>query len=160
RQGWDRGQLIAQIDLFAGLERVVLAKLSASFDMVPLDENDAACVQGEDGDSLYIVSSGSLGVFASAGEGEGARVRTLGPGDYFGEMALLTRERRSATVRADAACELLKLDKSRFDELVRKEPTVAVAVAATLARRLRGMTDAVAEHDRLIGRGVASGLAE
>src|SRR5205085_2508748 len=85
-------------DLFTGLSRVALARLAAGFDAVAFADQAEACVQDEPGDSLYIVSRGTLGVFITAGAEE-IQVATFHEGACFGEMALLTDEPRSATVR-------------------------------------------------------------
>jgi CRP-like cAMP-binding protein/di/tricarboxylate transporter len=149
----DPADLIASIALFAALDRRVLAKLAVSFDTVTYVEGEAACVQGDPGDSLFIVRQGTLGVFVSTGDSMGARVRTLGPGDYFGEMSLIRgREPRSATVRAEGPCELLRLDRKRFADIAGKEPSVGLALAAMLASRLDYTSRAVAEKEQMIGR--------
>ncbi len=67
------------------------------------------------------------------------RVNVLDAGEAFGEMALLTNKPRSTTIRAETDCELLRLPRGRFLDLVREEPSAALAVAATLSRRLAGM---------------------
>ena len=78
---------------------------------------------GEVGRHLYLVSEGAFGVFVSGdNDAHQVRVATLGRGACFGEMALLTGEPRSATVLADGDAELLRLDKERFSELVRRRP--------------------------------------
>src|SRR4051794_30943120 len=87
------GEPLAGADLFAGLDRVTLAKLAAHLDAVRFAKGEAACIQGEAGDSLYLVSEGSFGVFVGGANDERKlRVATLGPGAAFGEMALLTGE--------------------------------------------------------------------
>jgi hypothetical protein len=64
-------------------------------------------------------------------------VNTLGAGAPFGEIALLTDQPRTATVRAETGAEVMRLDRGRFLDLVQREPHVAVAIAATLSQRLR-----------------------
>ena len=111
-------ELLAGADLFAGLDRVTLAKLAANLNCVSFRKGEAACIEGEPGDSLYIVSEGTFGVFVGgAGDDRKLWVATLRPGGCFGEMALLTGEPRSASVIADGEGELLRLDQERFTDL-------------------------------------------
>src|SRR5918911_1680297 len=125
---------LARVDLFSGLDRVTLAKVAASLDPVAFDDGEAACVQGQPGDSFYVISRGRLGVYVSA-EGEETRVATMGVGTSFGEMALLTGEPRSATVRALGRAEALRLERARVVDLLRREPGIGLAISATLSRR-------------------------
>ena len=67
------------------------------------------------------------------------RVRVLHAGEPFGEMALLSNRPRTATIKAETDCEVLRLDRAVFLELVREQPSTALAIAATLSRRLAEM---------------------
>src|SRR5262245_29069594 len=94
--------ILTRIHLFAEMDRLALAQLAAHLDPLVLEEGETACRQGDPGDDLYVVVSGQLGVHVHAPGGAVARrIDSLGPGDLFGEMALLTGEPRSATVRAE-----------------------------------------------------------
>src|SRR5688572_24536610 len=131
-----RASLLSRVDLFTGLDRITLSKLAANLDPVFHEDGVAACVQGEPGDSLHIVSDGTLGVFLVSESGEEQRVATLGVGEAFGEMALLTGEPRTATVRALGDAETLRLERTRFIELLTRKPRIGLAINATLSRRL------------------------
>src|SRR5258708_303873 len=92
-------ELLARADLFSGLDRIALVKLAAYLDSVRFSDGAAACVQGEPGDSLYLISHGTFGVSVTAADGTSTmQVASLSVGACFGEMALLTGESRSATV--------------------------------------------------------------
>lgn len=129
--------LLSRIDLFAGLDRVSLSKLAAHLESIALPSGSVLMSEGDPGDAFYVVAAGSFGVFRAIDDGlEQTRIRTLGLGDPVGEMALLTNSPRTASVRADTDGEVLRLERARFLSLVRQEPSVALAIAATLSRRL------------------------
>jgi anion transporter len=128
-------RLLRQVDLFAGLDRVVLAKLAAHLQPQSFKAGDVIFRQSEPGDAFYLVASGSVGVFTA----DKGQVRVLQAGEPFGEMALLTNSPRTATITATADCEVLRLERASFLDLVRQQPSVALAIAATLSRRLARM---------------------
>ncbi len=134
----EHADLLARVELFAGLNRVTLAKLAARLVPVPLTSGAELFHQGDPGDAFYLVARGEIGVYVATETEVGeSRVAVLHPGDPLGEMALLTNSPRSATIRAETDGELLRLDRARFLSLVRQEPDVALAIAATLSRRLQ-----------------------
>lgn len=131
-------KLLGSLEVFAGLGRVAVAKLAARLESISLSEGAELFHQGDPGDAFYLVAKGRLAVFvASESSATPRRVNTVGPGDAFGEMALLDDHPRTATIRADTDAEVLRLDRSRFLALVRDEPSMALAVARSLGRRLR-----------------------
>jgi anion transporter len=134
--------LLGQVDLFLGLERVTLAKLAAHLEPLFYSSGSVIFRQAEPGDAFYLVATGSVGVY-STGRSSAAeiRVKILHAGEPFGEMALLTNSPRTATIKAETDCEVLRLDRSSFLDLVREQPSVALSIAATLSRRLAGMLD-------------------
>jgi di/tricarboxylate transporter len=133
----EQRELLRRVDLVAGLDRVTLARLVTHIDSVSVPQGTAVCEQDARADALYIVGSGAFGVFSRDASGAERRLNTLGPGDHFGEMALLTDDTRSATVRADNDGEVLRLDRETFLRLLDDDPHVGRAIAAALARRLR-----------------------
>ena len=140
--------LLSKVDLLAGLDRVTLAKLAAYLEPITLNSQEILFHQGDPGDAFYIVSKGSLGVhIIGKGETASCRVRTLLPGDPFGEMALLTNDLRTATIQADEVSEVLRLERVYFLELVNKQPSAALAIAATISRRLASVLHASQASD-------------
>jgi anion transporter len=136
--------LLATVKLFSGLGRVTLAKLAARLESVPVRAGAVLFCEGDPGDAFFITAHGSFGAFVTSQSGGAQqRVNTLGPGDPFGELALLGDHPRTATIRADTDGEVLRLERARFLALLREEPSVALAVAASLGERLR-MRDAPA----------------
>jgi CRP-like cAMP-binding protein len=102
--------------------------------------------QGDPGDSLFIVESGRVKVVVLSSEGvEDAIIATLGPGMFFGELALLDGAAHSASAIAVEPSETLILDRGSFDRLMDTEPRFRRAILAALAMELRRLTAHVEE---------------
>src|SRR2546423_1683356 len=81
----DYARLLGRVDLFAGLERVTLAKLAGHLEPRSYKSNEIIFRQAEPGDSFYLVASGSVGVYVAEASGAGeVRMRVLGAGEPFG----------------------------------------------------------------------------
>ena len=154
-QGYlDHAELLGQIELFAELDRVILARLATHLEAETVAADAVIFRQGDPGESLYLIVRGTIGRYVASADGLDTRLDTLGRGDAFGEMALLTANPRSATLRAETEAEVLRLGRARFLELVRQEPNVALAVAAALSRRLAAVVgSAAADRDAPDGEG-------
>jgi len=141
-------RLLGRIDLFKGLDRVTLAKLAAYLQPLSYKSGSVIFSQAEAGDALYLVASGSVGVYTKDTSGAAeTRVKVLASGEPFGEMALLTDSPRTASIKAESDCEVLRLERSAFLDLVKQQPSVALAIAATLSRRLAGMLNQSSQAD-------------
>ena len=140
----------------AGLRRTDLARRRLALDRVevlrPLGDEDRDTLagrlhfapfargemltrQGEPGDWLYLITAGEVSVRVAVDGGLEQEVARLGPGDFVGEMSLMTGERRSATVVASTGVECYRLDKEAFQDVLRQRPAIAEPVAEVLARR-------------------------
>jgi CRP-like cAMP-binding protein len=91
-------------------------------------------VQGAVGAEMFLLKKGRAEIRVGAEE-----VEEIGPGDIFGEMALIDQSTRSATVTAIEDCEVVALDERRFVELIQDAPYFALDVMRTLVERLRSM---------------------
>jgi pimeloyl-ACP methyl ester carboxylesterase len=127
-------ELLGQVDLFANLRRSALARLAGLVRTVEVHSGDTVFRQGESAEEFYVVARGSFEVLQSVGKEKPSLLRVVEPGQFFGEMALVTRETRSATVRCAADGELLEIDGRHFRALVQRDPTAAMALASTLGR--------------------------
>ncbi|MFQ5707786.1 MAG: SulP family inorganic anion transporter [bacterium] len=93
--------------------------------------------EGDPGDKIYFIISGGVSVLASLSEnGRDCRLATFGEGVFFGDMAILENQPRSATVRADVDTELLYLTVADFDDLVNNQPLLASKMLLGMAREL------------------------
>ena len=97
------------IALFAPLPNVLRERIATQLEILDVAAADVVTYQGEYGDSFYVVEAGTLEVFV-----DGHKVRSLGPNDFFGELALLDDIPRRATVRAATDCQLGVLPRRAF----------------------------------------------
>lgn len=99
---------------------------------------------GDTGKSLYYMVSGSAAVTVEDEDGHDIIVAYLNPGEFFGEMALFgEHEPRSAWVRSKSACEIAEISYSRFNQLIKQQPSLMFALATQMAKRLRNTTQKV-----------------
>ncbi len=148
---------IKAVDVFQGLtdaERDILAgRLSAT----PFSAGEPLMRQGAVADWLYILYKGSAEVRVHSGDnGSFKTVKTLGPGDFIGEMGLFTGEPRSATVVAAGDVGCYRLDREGFRGVLASRPEIAESIASLLAKR-RG--ELAAARESLAGEQAAAGLA-
>lgn len=109
---------------------------------VTFNAGDTIISEGEEGDSAFLVVSGSVEITI----GEGAKTRTLGTleaGEVFGEMSLIEPGPRSATVRAVTDTECVATSYDEFIASIQENPERAVVFMKTLVRRLRQMNELV-----------------
>lgn len=108
--------------LLEGLAEEEQLALLHGLDLVNAQPGDILVSQGERGDSLYILASGGVRIYARDGSGRSVLLCALGEGSFFGEMSALLDEPRSATVVAAGPSELLKLDRAALDALSSRHP--------------------------------------
>ena len=133
---------LAATGLFVGLDSAVLERFDQESNWVRLRGGETLVTQGEPADDMFVVVHGSLEVVVAGRTGRTRLVDVLGPGASVGEMALLTDEPRSATVRAIRDSELVRISKADFLRLLDEHPQTAVELSRTLVRRLRQTTTA------------------
>jgi CRP-like cAMP-binding protein len=104
-------------------------------------------LQGTDGDSLFVVADGEVEVVLRR-EGVDTAVDTMGRGAVFGEMALLTGERRTATVRAIDSALIFEIGKQQYEPLLRSHPEWLDDLAEMMEDRLRRRGLRLAAHDK------------
>lgn len=98
--------------------------------------------EGDHGEEMFVVQSGLIRITKAFG-GEERVLAELGPGEFFGEMAILNNEPRNATARAVSPSVLLVYDKDTFEQMLINNPNVAVRMVHKLAERLRRTNDMI-----------------
>ena len=130
------GAFLAGIPFFASFDAGTLVWLARQFEPVHAQAGDAVVVEGESGDGLYVLLSGRLRVsVGTAGTAERV-VHDLGRGAVIGEIALLSDQPRSATVRAVRDSDLLLLRTASFKALIEQNPGFLAQMARLLIERL------------------------
>jgi CRP-like cAMP-binding protein len=136
--------LLGGVEFLEALTSEQLDRLASQARIVPYPVGGAVVRQGDEGDSLFLVAEGRVEVSVHPpGGGPERRLATLGPGDYFGEMSLLTGAPRSATIRAVEETGLVVLHKEALRPLLVADPTVLERLSKTLARRQAERDDAI-----------------
>ena len=108
--------------------------------------------QGEYGEHIYAVQEGELEVIKERKGGGEIQVAVLRSGDIFGEMAILQKEVRSATVRTLTEARLLTIDKKTFMSRVHEDPSLAFNIVRMMAQRIRALNAQLGERRARIER--------
>lgn len=136
-----RLRALKRIDLFASLSDEDRNDIAARLHRAPFAEGETITREGAHAHHLYVILSGEVSVRVG-GLDESREVARLGPGEFFGEMALLTGERRRATSIAATDVECYRLDAEAFRSLLARRPDLAERVAAVLAERQTALVSA------------------
>jgi CRP-like cAMP-binding protein len=135
-----RIEIFRRVPLFDGLSDKELTAVAGAAKERRFDTGDTVVGEGEGGVGFFVIADGSARV-----ETHGVRRATLGPGDSFGEVALLDEGgRRTATVIAESPLGVLGLTAWQFTPLLEQYPPIAIKLAKVLARRLREAEDRAA----------------
>jgi CRP-like cAMP-binding protein len=136
----DSEDVLAQLgtlDLFSGLPRKDLKGLARAVREVRHPQGHRVVDEGGNALGFHLIVEGAATVTSND-----TRRRTLGPGDYFGEISLIDGQPRSATVVADSPLRTLSLDSASFNLLLDEHPDIARSLLTVLCRRLRALEQA------------------
>lgn len=122
---------LAGIPLFASLDGAALDELASRFEAKEVDAGVRLVGEGATGSTFFVLTEGEASVTV-----DGDPVALLTPNEFFGELALLTGGRRTATVTTTTPARVLVLFGADFDQLRTEHPTVADEIDAATARRL------------------------
>ena len=129
--------LLSQVWLFSGLSADQLDAISTFTFQKAFETGDLIVEEGHTGNGLYVINSGKVEVVKALGTEQEQIVNNLGPGDVFGEMALLGEWPRTASVRALEKVECLGIDRWVYLAQLERQPQVGIRLLHILAQKLR-----------------------
>ena len=134
--------LLTRVALLRALAPEHLERIAGAARAVEFDEGDHIVEAGDAGGSLFVIVEGSVQVLYPGHETD-VQLAVLGPGDFFGEMALLNAKPRSATVRARTLVRALEVEQDAFHKLILDSPSVAIRILEVLSLRIRGADEQI-----------------
>jgi CRP/FNR family transcriptional regulator, cyclic AMP receptor protein len=146
RQDWnqategDWAKVLASLPIFEGLSKRRLRKLARRAHFAEYARGDEIVSTGSAGDAFYVILAGS-----AKARGKPA-ARTLGIGDYFGEMAVIDGGPRSATIVALSELQVMQVPREAFLELAEDEPALTASMLAKLGARVRELEGQAAQR--------------
>ncbi|MBI2863234.1 MAG: cyclic nucleotide-binding domain-containing protein [Chloroflexi bacterium] len=102
------------------------------------ESGESICRQGEAGECMYVIQEGQAEVLVEE-EGRETLIKVLGKGDMFGEMAVVDRDVRSATVRALGKVRALTIDRKTFLRRLHEDPSLAIHMVQVMSARIRAL---------------------
>jgi CRP/FNR family transcriptional regulator, cyclic AMP receptor protein len=121
---------LREVPFFKGLSKRELATVAQNTDEVDVQAGRVIAREGDFGQEFFVIIDGTAEVLR-----DGAPIAELGPGEFFGEMALLDEERRVATVKALSAMRVLVMTRQSFRDIDRSMPQIHAAVKEAISAR-------------------------
>lgn len=134
-----RVRALRSIPMFACFPREDLSEFAEHLRLRAYRKGQTVFNKDDFGSTLHIVKSGSIKISMPSDRGDEVVLARLGPGDFFGELALLDEEPRSATATAIDATKTLALEREDFLSFLRMHPDMAIRILETVAQRIRNL---------------------
>jgi CRP-like cAMP-binding protein len=131
RRGNSKVELIKRVPLFAKLSKTMLNEVASIADEIDLPKGKNLTREGERGREFFVLIDGEAEVRKG-----GRRVNTLGPGDFLGEISLITKVPRTATVTTSGPTRALVITDRAFSQLLRHSPEISRGVLEAVGERL------------------------
>ncbi len=136
-------QAIKNVPLFSELTDQELSLLAASGSRQKFPDKNVIFQEGDSGEVLFIILSGKVKVLLTGKNGQEFILSHLGPGNFFGEMAILESAPRSASVITVEPSEFFLLGQKELTELLKHHPDIAMKILKNLSQRLRKVSEQV-----------------
>jgi uncharacterized membrane protein len=133
----DEADSLSRIPLFRRLTPEELEQLAQEVDLVKFDPDETIFNEQDKGDALYVVEAGSVRIWVLDEDVEPVTLKELGPGEFFGELAVLDRGPRSTNATAIGDTTLHRLSSDDFQAFLMKHPDVAIDVICEIGARMR-----------------------
>jgi len=133
----ERILFLQRVPLFADLPPGELKQVAAIAYEHVFSEDDEIAHQGEQGDEMYIIVDGEVLVLAEPENGHSEELARRGPGEYVGEMSIISHEPRMASLRASGDVRMLCIGQKEFEGIIRERPETSLAVMRELIERLK-----------------------
>lgn len=130
---------LRDVPLFSEMDEQEVAGIRAIMEELKFKAGETIVHEGELGDLFYVVTEGHAHVTIVDAAGEEIVVHEVGPGGFFGELSMLSREPRSARVKAISNVTTLALERDEFFDFLHKQPSAAIDVLVELGGRLHQM---------------------
>lgn len=130
----ERMAILKSIDIFKGLEVEALYQVLKIARYVKFKKDEVIVRKGEKGDSFYVILEGSTGVFADSSQ---SPVATISRGGIIGELAILDKQERTASVIALEELLVLEFNGEAFISIIKTNNAIAFSMASTLSQRLK-----------------------
>ena len=136
---------LRSVPLFASLDRNATAELSKFMSIQDYERSAVVFSNGDPGDAMYLIDLGKVRISITDADGHVVTLAELGPGDFFGEMAMLDGHGRSADATVIEEARLAKLTREDFLSFVDNDPRIVLEMLTAVTRRLR-RTDDLLRH--------------
>ncbi|MDJ0835212.1 MAG: cyclic nucleotide-binding domain-containing protein [Acidobacteriota bacterium] len=122
--------------LFNDFSSEELLAVIQGLNLLNFESGEIVCSEGEPGGSMFLLAGGTLRVYVRNARGRNNQVRVLESGSFFGEISLISKEPRSATIVCASPCEILELDMDALKTITQNHPNVPRVIHAYYKRRL------------------------
>jgi len=139
-------ETLRKIPLFTGLPTARLKLIAYTAEVVEFAPGEVIVRQGDRADAVYIVTEGEAEVLLKDADGHEIILTTMGHNSLFGETAVISKGRRTATVRARDRVVTFKISADVFLDLVRQSPEISMQVMSVLAQRLERSSALLQQH--------------
>ncbi|HCS90282.1 MAG: Crp/Fnr family transcriptional regulator [Thiohalocapsa sp. PB-PSB1] len=133
------------ISLFASLDSDDIASIEAHTNVKRCRKNTVIIERGDESNALYFICTGKVRIYLAGEDGKEITLNELGPGDYFGELALVGEIRRTASAITLTECELRTLSKVEFKHCLEQHPRIAFNLIHHLSLEVRRLSDELAD---------------
>jgi CRP-like cAMP-binding protein len=123
---------LSRVPLFSGLSAKDLQAIASTTEERSAGAGEVLTREGDAGDEFFVISDGSVAITS-----EGRHLRTLGPGDYLGEIALVFGGTRTATATVEQPSSLFVVGKANFLDMMKRQPRIEDKILTTVSERMR-----------------------